>query len=396
MNTDSNRAILVVLDGCGAGAAPDAREFGDPMTVATVRNVWNAVGGFSAPNLTACGFLSACGIEGHPSGIEGFRSQYGRIQPIGMGKDSVTGHWEMMGAIVDKAFPTYPAGFPPEVVSEFESRIGSQVLGNVAASGTEIIAQLGGKHLETGRPILYTSADSVFQIACHESLFPPPKLYEICLAAREMLVEPHNVQRVIARPFVGDPESGFERTTNRRDFPIPAQPNLVDTAAPVLGIGVVPELFAHRGFVSNQRTQSNAEHEIALMDALSTEHKFIFANFEDFDMLYGHRNDAPGFAKCLEQFDVFLGRLLGSLSASDLLILTSDHGNDPTNLESTDHTREYLPVVHLQHGQGVAELQTAKGLDHVGMAVASHLGLEFSVRFPSEGAGQSSGSTPMT
>lgn len=380
MKADQNRAIVIVLDGCGAGATPDAGEYGDPDTVATLLNVWNEVGGFQAPNLQDCGFLMACGLPVHPVGIDGKEVEYGRLQPVSKGKDSVTGHWEMMGAMVDKPCPTYPDGFPKTLVEDFEEHIGTEVIGNIASSGTEIIANLGQEHMETRKPILYTSADSVFQIACHEEIYPPERLYEFCMAARQILVDPHNVQRVIARPFVGSPGSGFVRTSNRKDFPLSAPPNLLDKIDSTLGIGVVPELFAGRGFAPNKRTQSNPEHEVALVAALESDHRFIFANFEDFDMLYGHRNDPAGFAKCLEQFDEFLGRLIPMLQEGDLLILSADHGNDPTNLESTDHTREFVPFVALRSGNGSVAMPDRKGLDHVGQAVAQHLGIKFKAR----------------
>lgn len=380
METNQNRAIVIVLDGCGAGATPDSHDYGDPDTVATVHNVWDAVGGFHAPHLQDCGFLIACGLPIHPVGIPGKEVEYGRLEPVGKGKDSVTGHWEMMGAIVDKPFPTYPDGFPRSLVEDFEELIGIEVIGNIASSGTEIIANLGQEHMETKKPILYTSADSVFQIACHEEIYPPEQLYEFCQAARQILVDPHNVQRVIARPFVGSPGSGFVRTANRKDFPLPAPPNFLDRIGQTLGIGVVPELFAGRGFVPTKRTQSNQEHEVALESALQSDHRFIFANFEDFDMLYGHRNDPAGFAKCLEEFDVFLGKLIDQLKETDLLILTADHGNDPTNLESTDHTREYVPFVALRSGDGSVAMPDRMGLDHVGQAVANHLGVKFETR----------------
>ncbi|MCS7272666.1 MAG: phosphopentomutase, partial [Fimbriimonadales bacterium] len=273
---------------------------------------------------------------------------FGIVQPYSKGKDSVTGHWEMMGIHTEVPFPTYPNGFPPEVIRAFEARIGRGVLGNYPASGTEIIKQLGMEHLRTGKPIVYTSADSVFQIAAHESVIPLEELYRMCEIARELLQPPHHVQRVIARPFVGDSPETFRRTENRRDFPLPPPRNLIDLLAEqgigVYGVGVVPELFVYRGFRHAERTQNNREHYAALLRALESDCEFIFANFEDFDMLYGHRNDPHGFARALAEFDDMLAELLPRLRPDDLLILTADHGNDPTT-PSTDHSREYLPLL---------------------------------------------------
>ncbi|MGV3615468.1 MAG: phosphopentomutase [Fimbriimonas sp.] len=360
------RAIVIVLDGCGAGAAPDAAAFNDGPGVATVRNVWDAVGGFAAPQLAELGFLAACGI-GEAT------ARHGRLRPLSMGKDSVTGHWEMMGAVVERPFPTYPDGFPADLIEEFERRIGTPVLGNRPASGTAIIAELGAEHVATGRPIVYTSADSVFQIAAHEAVVPIDRLYEMCRIARELCVPPNDVQRVIARPFEGS-EGAYRRTERRKDFPLTAPPNLIDQVGDVLGIGVVPELFAGRGFRETRRTQSNAEHEGALFAALEGDDaRFIFANFEDFDMLFGHRNDPTGFAQCLERFDQTLAGIRARLRPDDLLILTADHGNDPTD-PSTDHSREYVPYT-LWTSEEPTGRRDAEGMAAIGRTVAEHLGV---------------------
>lgn len=370
------RAILIVLDGCGAGAAPDAADFGDSGENEghTLRNVWNFCGGLQAPLLARMGYFAAAGIDAGP--IEGV---CGRLREVSIGKDTVTGHWEMMGIHLEKPFPTYPKGFPIPLVKGFEERIGRQTIGNEAASGTEIISRLGETHLSTGCPILYTSADSVFQLACHEDVIPVDQLYEMCRIAREMLVPPHNVGRVIARPFLGNPSEGFVRTNRRKDFPIAPPRCLVDEIAEsvgeVFGIGVVPEVFAERGFRSVRRTQSNAEHEALLHEALLSDARFIFCNFEDFDMLYGHRNDPRGFGNALEAFDLTLGSVLPRLREDDLLILTADHGNDPTT-PSTDHSREYVPFAAWSLGLPVAGLIPDRdGLWNVGATVAEWLGL---------------------
>ena len=364
------RAIVIVLDGVGAGEAPDASEFGDLDHPSTLKHVWDAVGGFDAPNLERLGFLAAGGIEGRVQG------RYGRLRELSQGKDSVTGHWEMMGVVTQKAFPTYPEGFPIALVKRFEDLIGTQTLGNCAASGTAIIERLGPLHQETGFPILYTSADSVFQIACHEGVVPIETLYDYCHTARRLCVEPDNVQRVIARPFLGDP-GAYVRTERRKDFPLDAPHNLVDVLGDVYGIGVVPELFGGRGFKDVRRTQNNAEHIEKVWEALESGSRFVFANFEDFDMLYGHRNDPVGFANCLVKFDEFLDELLSRLTDEDLLILTADHGNDPTT-PSTDHTREYVPVALYGKSVQPQDLGDRDNMACIGATVAAHLQVEWS------------------
>jgi phosphopentomutase len=364
---------VIVLDGCGAGAAPDAAEFGDHDGPSTIKHVWDSARGIDAPFLASVGFFAACGVLESRVPSPESRARYGRLRPLGMGKDSVTGHWEMMGAVVERAFPTYPNGFPPSFVRAFEKKIGRQTIGNVAASGTAIIEDLGPLHQETGMPIVYTSADSVFQIACHEDVVSVTELYSMCREARSMLVEPDDVQRVIARPFTGSP-GAYVRTERRKDFPLSPPPNLVDDIGDVFGIGVVPELFDGRGFRSVRRTQSNAEHWSMLWEALSSDARFVFANFEDFDMKYGHRNDAPGFTKCLEEFDAPFGELLTNLRPNDLLIVTADHGNDPTDA-STDHSREYVPVCVV--GSAASTLGDRDGLSCVGATVAAQLGTEW-------------------
>jgi len=343
------RIILVVLDGCGVGAAPDAADYGDTGVnhPNTLGHLAEAVGGLNLPVLQSLGLGNILALRGVPPANPP-RAHYGKVQPHSKGKDSVTGHWEMMGIHTETPFPTYPNGFPPDLIRAFEARIGRETLGNYPASGTEIIKQLGMEHLRTGKPIVYTSADSVFQIAAHEAVIPLDELYRMCEIARDLLQPPHHVQRVIARPFVGDSPETFKRTENRRDFPLPPPYNLIDALSErgigVYGIGVVPELFVYRGFRQAERTQSNPEHYAALLRALQSDCAFLFANFEDFDMLYGHRNDPHGFARALEAFDAMLADLLPRLQPTDLLILTADHGNDPTT-PSTDHSREYLPLI---------------------------------------------------
>ncbi len=337
--------------------------FGDHEGPSTIKHVWDHVGGFSAPALESVGFLAACGV-GSAS-----RARYGRLRELSKGKDSVTGHWEMMGVVTERAFPTYLSGFPPSLVRAFEKKIGRQTIGNIAASGTAIIEDLGPLHEETGMPIVYTSADSVFQIACHEDVVPVEELYKMCRTAREMLVEPDNVQRVIARPFVGAP-GAYVRTERRKDFPLAPPHNLVDEIGDGFGIGVVPELFDGRGFRPLERTQSNEQHWGMMGTAMDSDARFVFANFEDFDMKYGHRNDPAGFANCLVEFDREFAKLLGTLREGDLLIVTADHGNDPTDA-STDHSREYVPVCVV--GYGAQKLGDVDSFASIGVSVAEHL-----------------------
>lgn len=354
------------MDGCGVGAAPDAAAFGDDHNPNTLAHVYERAP-FHTPTLARLGLLAAAGLPFAP--VEG---AWGRLRPMSQGgKDSVTGHWEMAGIRVPERFPTYPDGFPEELVREFERRIGTTVLGNKPASGTAIIEELGGESQRTGRPILYTSADSVFQVAAHVGAVPLERLYEWCEIGREL----SSVQRVIARPFVASP-GAYVRTEDRRDWPLVPPPNLVDAVGDVRGIGVVPELFGGRGFLPGPRTQNNDEHGAALLRALDENDRFVWANFEDFDMKYGHRSDPVGFSKCLEAFDAYLEDLLPRLREDDLLILTADHGNDPTDA-STDHTREFVPVVVWSPGRAVTSLGDVDGFDACGATVAAWLGVDW-------------------
>ncbi|MBS2033430.1 phosphopentomutase [bacterium] len=345
------RVFLLVMDGCGAGTAPDAAEFGDfgDNLGDTLVHTARAVGGLKIPHLRSLGLGNALDLAGGQPVAKPIGS-YGRLQETSQGgKDTVTGHWEMMGISVDERFPTYPDGFPTDLIADFETAIGRKVIGNKASSGTTILKELGETHLATGSPIVYTSADSVFQIACNEAVVPIEELYDICRKARQLLQPPHGVQRVIARPFEGTCAADFRRTERRKDFPITPPANVIDSlyAAGVFtaGVGVIPEVFGGRGFVYSERTQSNPEHHQATM-RLASEHQsgFFFVNFEDFDMLYGHRNDPAGFAACLEQFDGYVGELISVMRPGDLLLITADHGNDPTT-PSTDHSREYAPLL---------------------------------------------------
>ena len=345
------RVFLVIMDGCGAGAAPDAAEFGDSGSSLgdTLVHTARAVGGLKIPTLRDLGLGNALKLD-NEGPRPAPRGSFGRLQEASKGgKDTVTGHWEMMGISVPERFPTYPEGFPADVMAAFEEAIGTRTLANYASSGTVILKELGEKHLQTGFPIVYTSADSVFQIAANEAIVPIDRLYEMCRAARRILQGKHNVQRVIARPFEGDSASTFRRTERRKDFPLSPPPNVIDALHEkgvfVAGVGVIAEVFDNRGFSYSRRTQNNAEHHQEMLDLLKRQPSgFFFVNFEDFDMLYGHRNDPQGFAAALETFDGYLAQLTAAMQPTDLLLISADHGNDPTS-PSTDHAREYVPVL---------------------------------------------------
>lgn len=344
------RVLVLVLDGCGAGSAPDASNFGDDPSHPgnTLVNVARACGGLALPNLQAIGLGNLLPMQGVDP-VPNPQGYFGRLQEKSQGgKDTVTGHWEMMGIVVKERFPTYPNGFPTAVLDAFTAATGLGVLGNKPASGTVIIDELGEQHMTTGHPIVYTSADSVFQIACHEEIVPIEKLYQLCLTARSLLTGSNAVQRVIARPFEGRP-GHFRRTERRKDFPLSPPRNVLDLLTEngiyTAGVGVIPEVFGGRGFTYAERTQTNLEHFQATLRLLESEQNgFFFVNFEDFDMLYGHRLDPEGFGKALETFDGYLAEIQSKLKPTDLLLITADHGNDPT-IPSTDHSREYAPLL---------------------------------------------------
>ena len=347
------RAAIIVLDGVGIGPAPDTARYGDAGSD-TLGNVARAVGGLRLPNLERLG-LGRCrpvpGIPGLSARVDvapGVTAACGVALPSSPGKDSTTGHWEICGLLLERPFPTYPNGFPEELLAEFARRTGRGVIGNVAASGTAIIAELGATHQATGQWIVYTSADSVFQIAAHEETVPLAELYGGCDIARGLLVGDHLVSRVIARPFTGPP-GAYQRTANRRDFSVPpVGPTLLDRLAEAglqrVGIGKVDDLFAGRS-ITSRHTPTNAAAYRLLEDALERlDSGFVFANVIEFDQTWGHRNDVPGFHKGLRELDAWLPRLLERLQGEDLIIVTADHGNDPTT-PSTDHSREAVPLL---------------------------------------------------
>jgi len=372
------RLIILVLDSAGIGELPDAASYDDAGSN-TLGNLAEAVGGFNVPNLQKLGLGNIAPIKGvEPASKPG--AAFGKCAEVSAGKDTMTGHWEMMGVKLDEPFPTYPNGFPTEVIKPFGEAINSKVIGNKTASGTEIIKELGEEHLKTGFPIIYTSADSVFQIAAHKEVISLDKLYEMCLTARKMLVGKHNVARVIARPFIGKP-GFFKRTAERKDFSVAPPPNVLDNLVSagikVIGIGKIAEIFAGRGVTNEIHVSGNDQ----LMQATIAEFKklregFIFTNLVDFDMLWGHRNDCAGYARALEEFDNRLERLLELLKGDDVLIIAADHGCDPTT-PSTDHSREYVPllVVGPKVNAGV-NLGTRETFGDIGQTVAKYFGVE--------------------
>jgi phosphopentomutase len=340
-----DRVFLTVLDSVGVGELPDADAYGDRGSD-TLGNISRAVP-LKLPTLRSLGLPRVANVYGMAP-VDAPAGAYGRMAERSPGKDSVTGHWELAGVVLERAFPTFPHGFPAELIAEFERRIGRRTIGNKAASGTAIIDELGAEHVRTGSPIVYTSADSVFQIAAHEEIIPIPELYRICEIAYEMVGQGMGVGRVIARPFVGAP-GAFQRTANRHDYALPpAGTTLLDamTAAgqSVHAIGKIQDLFAGRGVTTAVHTKSDEDGVDQIEKALATAGPgLVFTNLVDFDTQYGHRNDAAGYAANLERFDARLARLLPRLRARDLLIVTADHGNDPTT-PSTDHAREYVPL----------------------------------------------------
>ncbi len=372
-----SRVVLVVLDGLGVGALPDAKEYGDDGSN-TLSHVAETAGGLRVPNLEHLGL----GNIGRFAGVKEMAQPegcFGKMGELAKGKDSTAGHWELGGVVLNQPFPLYPDGFPPEVVEPFQEAIGRKVLGNRAASGTRIIQELGDQHLRTGSPIIYTSADSVFQVAAHEDVIPVGDLYQMCRVARRLLKPPHQVARVIARPFVGE-AGAFVRTEKRKDFSLEAPgETLLDvvnrSGQLVVGIGKIDDLFGSRGLTRSIHTGNNAEGMYETVRALQTVPRgLIFTNLGDFDTLFGHRNDPVGYAQALEGFDAALDTLVGALCPTDLLCLTSDHGNDPTT-PSTDHSREYVPL--LVYGSRLARgvnLGTRRTFADLGQTVADVFG----------------------
>ena len=376
-NVVFHRIVWIVLDSVGIGAMPDAAAYGDPAGGDTLGNIAR-IRGLRLPNLARLGLgnikpLTRIAPAESPAG------SYGRCTLASPGKDTTTGHWEMAGIHLDKPFPLYPNGFPPEVMSEFERRIGRRSLGNKAASGTGIIQELGVEHMRTGSPIVYTSADSVFQVAAHEEVIPLWELYKICETAREILRGPHEVGRVIARPFLGSPGK-FARTPNRHDYAVPPPKGMLldqldDRGVTVSSVGKIFDVFLGRGIRDSVKTKDNADGMAKTLEALGELEKgLIFVNLVDFDQQYGHRNDIEGYGAALEEFDAWQPAFEAALRPGDLAIFTADHGCDPCS-PGTDHTREYVPL--LASGPGVrpgVDLGLRATLSDIGQTVAGNFG----------------------
>lgn len=373
-----SRVVWIVLDSVGIGAMPDWRDYLDDMPGDTLGHC-AALRPLALPNLCRMGLANIREFA-HLQAAARPAGSYGRCALASPGKDTTTGHWEMAGIVLEKPFPLYPNGFPAEVIGEFERRIGRKTLGNKPASGTEIIKELGPRHMETGEPIVYTSADSVFQIAAHEEVIPVGEQYRICEIARDLLRGEHEVGRVIARPFVGRP-GAFVRTANRHDYAVPPPPGmLLDALAAngveVTSVGKISDVFLGRGVTRGFKTRSNADGMSKTLEALSAAPSgLIWVNLVDFDSQYGHRNDAEGYSRALEEVDAWLPSLLAALGSGDLLVLTADHGCDPTT-PSTDHNREYVPL--LVQGAGAragVNLGTRASLADIGQTVAANFGV---------------------
>jgi phosphopentomutase len=374
-----NRTLLIVLDGAGIGAMPDAPEWGDAGSdtlghILQSRNL-------SLPNLQRYGLGNVRPLQNVPPLLKP-EGSFGRCALKSNGKDTTTGHWEMAGIILQQAFPTYPNGFPPAILDRFiEDAKLPGVLGNYAASGTEIIKELGAEHVATGKPIVYTSADSVFQIAAHEEIIPLERLYEICEIARRILDGEHRVGRVIARPFLGQP-GNFYRTENRHDYAVPPPranllPALKDEDLDVVCIGKIASIYDSMGVTEDLTAKNNQQSIDQTIHALQQDtHGLIFSNLVDFDMLYGHRRDTEGYAKALEHFDSSLPHIEAAMRDGDLMIITADHGNDPT-FPGTDHTREYAPLlVYGKTARPGVNLGTRGSLADIGQTVAENFGVK--------------------
>lgn len=380
--TPYRRVILIVLDGVGIGELPDAGIYGD-VGSNTLGHVAERCGGLRLPHLQSFGLGNLLPLAGVPPALQP-RAAWGRMREQSVGKDTTTGHWELAGIIQREGFSCYPHGFPDEIVALFEREIGLKPLGNIAASGTDILRQLGDEHCRSGRPIVYTSADSVFQIAAHEEIIPVPRLYEICQRTRQLL-DPYRIGRVIARPFLGDGPESYKRTPRRHDFAIPPTGDTIldrlhSHGVPVVGIGKIGDIFAGRGMDLSLPTVDNGDGMEQTIAALaSLERGLVFVNLVDFDMLYGHRLDAQGFGRALEAFDRWLEGLCGSLREDDLLIVTADHGCDPTTA-GTDHSREYVPVLiwspGLTQGTALGERDT---FADVGATIGAAFGVPLAV-----------------
>ncbi|PKK39237.1 Phosphopentomutase [Clostridiaceae bacterium JG1575] len=372
------RAVLLILDSVGIGEMPDAKEYGDTGSN-TLGNTAAELGGLHLPHLQALGLgnihpIMGVAAEERPQGA------YGKAAESSVGKDTVTGHWEIAGCVLETPLNTYPNGFPQEIMDEFHRRIGRETLGNEVASGTEIIKELGEEHMATGKPIVYTSADSVFQIAAHEQIIPLPELYRMCEIAREMLKGEWTVGRVIARPFIGSSKQTFQRTSNRHDYSLdPCCKTILDyvkeAGMDVCGVGKINDIFNGKGITETVRIQNNMDGVDKTLDFLRQDKNgLLFINLVDFDMLYGHRNDPAGYGKALEEVDARMPEILGALKQEDLLIISADHGCDPTT-PSTDHSREYIPILMTGAGVTPRNLGIRKSFTDIGKTILEYLSI---------------------
>ncbi len=373
------KVVLIILDSVGVGELPDACNYGDQGSN-TLLHTAESVNGLNIPNLEEIGIGKILKLPGVNYEIKA-KASYGKMKEKSPGKDTTTGHWEMMGIILDKPFPVYKKGFTEEIIKPFEDSIGRRVLGNKVASGTKIIEELGEEHMETGFPIVYTSADSVFQIAAHEEIISVKKLYEYCSIARKLLQGKHSVGRVIARPFVGKP-GNFKRTANRHDFSLePIHDTVLDLikneGLPVTGIGKISDIFAGRGLTDSIHTENNLDGINKTIEKMKKQKKgLIFTNLVDYDQLYGHRNDPLGYAGALEEFDKKLPDIIETLGKNDILIISADHGCDPTT-ESTDHSREYVPIIiYGKNIKGNVSLGVRETFSDLGATIAEILKTE--------------------
>lgn len=374
------RIVILVLDSVGVGELPDAHLYGDQGSN-TLGNVAQAVGGLNMPHSQKLGLGNIISITGVPE-TDQPKAAWGKMAEVSKGKDTTTGHWEIAGLTLKAPFPTYPQGFPSEIIQEFEEQIGRQVIGNYPASGTVIIEELGQEHIKTGFPIVYTSADSVFQIACHEEVVLLEQLYKWCQIARDLLQGEHGVGRVIARPFVGE-VGAFKRTANRQDYSLPPfAPTILDAltanSIPVYGVGKISDIFAGQGITQSFPTKDNQEGVDRTVELLSTSKKncLIFTNLVDFDSQWGHRNDVRGYAQGLEEFDSRLPDILEKLDQGDLLFLLADHGCDPTTA-GTDHSREYVPLLVVGEKVQAINLGTRGSYADVAKSVADYFGIDY-------------------
>lgn len=378
----SKRVILVVLDSVGIGAMPDAGDYGDEGSN-TLSNIAGQLGReLKIPNLIDLGISNIEGVKHLPKKSNS-SGAFGRAMEVSAGKDTTTGHFEISGVTLDKAFPTYPSGFPQNIIAEFEKQTGTHILGNKPASGTEIIKELGDVHVKTGYPIVYTSADSVFQIAAHEDIISLEKLYEMCKAARNILTGEHGVSRVIARPFTGS-SGNYKRTEGRKDYSLkPLKPTMMnfikDAGLQVKAVGKIEDIFAGEGLTDSVHTTNNKDGMNQIITYMKESFEgLIFANLVDFDMLYGHRNDVEGYGRALEEFDCKIPFIIEAMQSEDVLIITADHGCDPTT-SSTDHSREYIPIIVYGKNINCINIGTRHSFSDIGKTICDLLGINATI-----------------